>query len=128
MVNLSLLDFLQRRNAVFHTVQSQIAEPGRVHGHGFQDAAGGGEEAGAAVFVRLLLPLNFNAFFFQPAGQLLVGQHRVHHALVVLGLILLGHAGTDEDGLCVGNAALDMAHLPSIIVTPRIMVNAAMLK
>ena len=44
----------------------------------------------------------------QPVGQFLKGQHRVHQAVGAGRLVLLGHAGADEDGLAAGVAALDV--------------------
>ena len=108
MMNTSLLDFPEGCNAVFHPVQRHIGKSRRVLRHSFQDAARGREKAGQAVRIRLFFPPELHPLFFQPAGQLFIGQHRIHSAFIVFCFILLGHAGTDEHSSGLGDAPLDI--------------------
>ena len=45
---------------------------------------------------------------FEPLGQLLKGQHRVHDALVAVGLVLFGQARPDEHGPGIRVTAFDV--------------------
>ena len=49
-----------------------------------------------------------NALGIQHGGQLFKGKHRVGDALIMLGLVLLGHAGADKDGFRAGIALFDI--------------------
>ena len=98
MVDLALLDVLQGADDALHPVYYQIGIVGNALGQRPQDAAGGGEEAGQAGVALLLDRDGNNALLGHPGGQLLKGQHRVHQISVSLGLVLLRHAGADEDG------------------------------
>ena len=99
VVHLAAFNVLQRGDAVLHAVQRHIAVAGRVLLHGLENAAGRREEARAALFAGHTVLTDRNVLFSQPLGKLLERKHRVHDVLVLLRLVLLGHAGADEHRL-----------------------------
>ena len=99
---LAAFNVVQRRDTVFDTVNGEVCIAGHVALHGFEYAARRGEDARAAVVVRVHNVLRLNAGALQPAGKLLKGQHGIHRAAALFGFILFGDAWTDKNGLAAG--------------------------
>ena len=107
-MQLAVFNVLESGDTVFDTVDGQIGVAGRVLFHGLENAAGGWEETCAGVLIGIPLLFQRDLFFIQPLGQFLKGHDRVHNTLVMLGLVLFGHAGADENRLCLRHTALDI--------------------
>ena len=108
LVDAAAFNVLEGGDAVLHAVQSEISIAGGILCHGLQYAAGGGEEAGAAFGGIVQFLFKSDPFGLQPVGQLLKGQYGIHKPLVMLCLVLLGHARADEDGLGARHPLFDI--------------------
>ena len=96
MMYLSAFNILERRNAVFGSVNGHVGIIGIVLGHGLEYTAGGWEESCPAVLVAVHFLFKLDFFVFEPFGQLVKGQHGVRKALIMLGLILFGNTGSHK--------------------------------
>ena len=99
LMDAAAFNILEGGDAVLHAVQGEIGIAGGVLGHGLENTAGGGEKAGAAFGGVVHFLFKGDPFGLEPVGQLLKGQDRIHEPLIMLRLVLLGHARPNEDGL-----------------------------
>ena len=108
LVYLSAFNILEDGDTVFNAVKCHIGISGSVLCHCLENTAGGREEARTTFgcFIKLLFKLNM--FVLQKIGQFLKGENRIYDALVIFCLVFFCYARTDEYGLCVRDAFLDI--------------------
>ena len=111
MMYLPAFNVPQGGDAVVHSVYRHARvffRAGNILPHGLEYAACRREETGTALLGIIHIRFQLYVRGLQPAGQLLEGQHGVHQPGVMLCLVLLGDAGTDEYRPCVRMPAPDI--------------------